>query len=436
MKKATIEETIQTICDTQPFFTTIVKSLDPVEEPDVPTLGTDGMHLYYNPKFWDENTNEEKCAVVLHETLHCAFNHMWRKGTRDQFKWNMATDYAINPMVDENFKLPKGGLISSKYYGMSAEDIYKALPKDKKQKQQQWCDKGHWGDQDKKQQGGGSSQQQKNKSGQSKDKKGKDGGEGKDKKSKGGGGGLLEKIRAAMGNDKDARLKQKEAEWNKTLNSPKVQAKWEKIFNDQILKEYGHAPDSIKRVIEKEFYIPVVDWASLVASILSEDTTDYTFTQPDRRYSGSDFMLPGMHAVDTLKDVVFAYDTSGSITKEDLESYYHETMALFDNFLNYSGWIAICDAWLHHFKEINHEASFDDFSFMGGGGTDFKPVFDEIKRRSLKPKALFYFTDTFGDFPSQPPEYPVFWLVRTTIGDNEPREVPFGTVVKFMDKTK
>ncbi len=398
-----VDDAIKTITEKQPFFTSLVLALKPVEEKDVPSLGTDGKNLFYNPDFFNSHTPDEQAALILHETLHCAFSHMWRRGKRSQFKWNIATDYAINPMVDENFKLPKGALLDSKYYGMSAEGIYDALPKDRKIKGQDWCDKGHWGD----------------------NKKGNGQGNGKQN-------GIGEKIKEAMGIGKEGRVKKKEEQWAKTMNSPQVKAKWNKLFQKTFLENYGNAPDSIKRVIEKEYYVPTIDWASLVAGILSEDQTDYSFNNPDRRYSGAEFVIPGMFSIDKLKDVVFAYDTSGSISPSDLHAYYMETMRLFENFANLNGWIAVCDAYLHHFKEITHQATFDEFSFTGGGGTNFKPVFDKIKEKGMRPKALFYFTDTFGDFPDEDPGYPVYWLVRSFVGDNSERFVPFGNVVKFM----
>ena len=403
-----IDAAVRTIIDKQPFFTSLVLALEPIEDKDIPTLGTDGRHLFFNPDFFKQFKEDEQSALILHETLHCAFSHMWRVGKRDQMKWNIATDFAINPMVDENFKLPKGALLDSKYYGMSAEAIYDALPKDKKNKQQDWCDKGHWGD---------------------KNKKG--GGRGKNKK-KEQGKGMMNKIKESMGVGKEVKLKKKEVEWAKIMNSSQTKEKWKKLFDKTFLENYGNAPDSIKRVIEKEYYVPTIDWASLVSGILSEDASDYSFNNPDRRFAGAPFVLPGMYSIDRLKDVVFAYDTSGSITPEDLHAYYVETMRLFENFSNLAGWIAVCDATLHHFTDITHQATFDEFRFSGGGGTDFRPVFDKVKEQSIKPKALFYFTDTFGSFPDEDPGFPVFWLVRSHVGDNSERTVPFGTVIKFM----
>ena len=48
----------------------------------------------------------------------------------------------------------------------------------------------------------------------------------------------------------------------------------------------------------------------------------------------------------------------------------------------------------------------------GGGGTDFRPVFDWVEHENRSPNMLVYFTDAEGDFPKTPPNYPVIWLVK------------------------
>jgi predicted metal-dependent peptidase len=61
----------------------------------------------------------------------------------------------------------------------------------------------------------------------------------------------------------------------------------------------------------------------------------------------------------------------------------------------------------------------------GGGGTDFRPVFEWLDAAGCRPDALVYFTDACGDFPGAPPPYPVLWLVK----GNAP--VPWGERVAF-----
>lgn len=294
-------------------------------------------------------------------------------------------DYAINTIVNESFPLPKGALLDEKFKGMSAEAIYDLLMKSaKKQAGQGWCDKEGW--------------------------------EGKSGK------GLGDKIKKALG--------KKPSDAQKRAS---MAAKWKRLFEKNILKQYGKLPDSIRRVVTKEYYVPQIDWTSLVQNLLSEDNTDYSFSTPDRRYLEDEFMLPDMASMDRLRDIVFAYDTSGSINEHQLMAFYMESLNLFSNYTSLSGYVAICDAELHSFKEISQHAGYDAFEFKGNGGTNFCPIFDEIKRRGIRPKSLFIFSDTEGSFPDYVPDYQVYWLVPSYSGGEQP-SVPFGQVVPFLLK--
>lgn len=399
----TIEEVLEFACESQPLYRPLIMALKVVETKEMTeTMATDGDHLYWNPNFFNKLTKSEAAGVILHETLHCAHRHLWRRDARDFSKFNVATDYAINPIVVENFPLPKGCLLDMKYAHMSAEEIYDALPKEKKngkgkggsgsdydKKQQKWGDHSMW-----------SGKKQKKQS-------------------------IGDKI---LGRNKEKTAREI------TDQQRRAHKKWKKLFEDNIVKQYGKLPDSLKRIVEKEYYIPVLDWSALVANLLSEDQNDYSFSQPDRRFLEADYILPDLYSVDRLKDVVFAYDTSGSVTQNMLKQFYMETLNLFNNFSSLQGYIAVCDWTLKHFTAIDAKDSFSDFHFLGGGGTSFEPVFEEVKKRGMNPKALFYFTDTYGSFPSEDPGYPVFWLVPTEFGNNNSASVPFGTVIPFAPK--
>ena len=50
--------------------------------------------------------------------------------------------------------------------------------------------------------------------------------------------------------------------------------------------------------------------------------------------------------------------------------------------------------------------------FAGGGGTDFRPLFEWVAAEQLRPDLLVYFTDAEGEFPEYAPDYPVLWLVK------------------------
>jgi predicted metal-dependent peptidase len=63
----------------------------------------------------------------------------------------------------------------------------------------------------------------------------------------------------------------------------------------------------------------------------------------------------------------------------------------------------------------------------GGGGTDFRPVFDLVEKQGITPCCLVYLTDLCCDrFPDSPPGYPVLWVNTETFRWDDP---PFGTVI-------
>lgn len=476
-KPVTMEQARNLVCTKQPFMSNLVHALTLVEADYIPTMGTDGENLFWNPEFLKTLSEEQAAAVIFHEVMHCAMVHMWRKGKRDHMKFNIACDYAINPMVSDAFQLPPGALISRKYYNLDAETIYDRLPKPPKQKSN--------GTQEEQQQGSGSGQGQQSSAGDEKSEEKKNGsvngekkesqkkgkqkdnsnGESGDKKEDKKSSGLGEKgenknegqkeqpwgdhdFWGKEGEERKKEIDKKRSLVEKALGTGKVpksdlteeqkERKWKKLFQENITKEYGKLPNNLQRLVEKTHRIPVIDWVSLISNLLTADESDYNFSQPDRRFMEQEFIIPGLYSQEKLQDVIFAYDTSGSITQEDLKDFYNETLSLFNNFSNIHGHIAVCDAQLHDFFEINIDKSFEELRFRGGGGTAFEPVFKEIEKRNLNPKAVFYFTDTYGSFPKDP-GYPVFWLVKSQIVEKSyarDYDVPFGKVIEFMPKEK
>jgi predicted metal-dependent peptidase len=108
-----------------------------VEDTTLGTMATDGIYCYYDPAFVDAHSTGEIQGVLCHEALHKAYMHMLRKGARHHFLWNVACDFAINPIILQAVKdnpgttmcLPKNCLVDDKYKNMSANEIYELLKK-------------------------------------------------------------------------------------------------------------------------------------------------------------------------------------------------------------------------------------------------------------------------------------------------------------------
>jgi predicted metal-dependent peptidase len=104
---------------------------------DVRTACTDGVNCSYGMKFVEKLDAAELRGLILHETLHKAFQHMflwkhlWKQNPR---KSNMACDYVINLIIkdlDDDtggfVRLPEGGLLSEDYRGMDSQQVFDAL---------------------------------------------------------------------------------------------------------------------------------------------------------------------------------------------------------------------------------------------------------------------------------------------------------------------
>ena len=114
-----------------PFFGIIACKLKLVEDNiHCPTLATDGKHMFYNVGYVmgvaDEDkeeyvtkfkeafpdatdaqieestkglTDKETTFGIVHEIMHCMFEHFIRRNAREPKKWNRAADYAINQII-------------------------------------------------------------------------------------------------------------------------------------------------------------------------------------------------------------------------------------------------------------------------------------------------------------------------------------------------
>jgi hypothetical protein len=111
-----------------PFFGTLLFRLGERACSSIATMATDGVSLYFNPEFVEKLSSAELIGTLAHETMHPALQHHTRRGGREPQRWNMACDYAINPLlVDAGLMLPKNVLLDDCFRGMSAERIYNLL---------------------------------------------------------------------------------------------------------------------------------------------------------------------------------------------------------------------------------------------------------------------------------------------------------------------
>ena len=102
---------------------------------DPKTMCTNGRDIIFHPEFVMNQTEAALRFVLCHEILHCIGDHGKRRENRDPQGWNIACDYAINPLLqgETGFEWPvcedgsRAGLYDARFEGMRAEDIYQQL---------------------------------------------------------------------------------------------------------------------------------------------------------------------------------------------------------------------------------------------------------------------------------------------------------------------
>lgn len=114
-----------------PWYGILLMRLQTEFTDTIPTAATDGQRLYINPTTFAELSPDERVGVLAHEVLHCVLSHPLRQHGHRPTRWNAAADYVVNLMVrSSGLCLPEGVLIDSRYDGMSAEQVYDAMPDD------------------------------------------------------------------------------------------------------------------------------------------------------------------------------------------------------------------------------------------------------------------------------------------------------------------
>ncbi len=426
----------------QPFFGTLALYLQVEENAQITsTMATDGKRLVYNPT-WVEKVHKVEGFEVIkgavsHEVLHCALDHILRCGSRDQTYWNYATDYAINIILkDAKLELPKGVLINEKYRGLSADEIYAKLQKEKPPKMSQHCGNGGQGQGQDQNRGQGGQDQQGQDGGQG-SQKGQRNGQGKGQQkahTQGGAGGLQKEAgdngepmqgqpwgdhsiwRQAQENTTSAEIERQAAEWKKRL----VQAMEGAKMRDNV-------PAGMERLV-REMLEPKVDWRRVLAYFLQPSKVDYTWSPPDRRFCNGeygDIIMPDF-GDEAVEDIWIVVDTSGSVGDKELAAFLAEVRGIMASYPQVKGFLAFCDAKLHGIYEVNSQDPWPERAKpKGGGGTDFRPVFEEIRKRAITPSALAYITDGYGRFPEVDPGFPVLWVITTNV------EAPWGQTVRL-----
>ena len=419
-----------------PFFGSVVANVDYKEDKEIPTAGTDGETIYYNPEFLERLSVEEQTFIFAHEVCHIAFNHILRSDGKDQRLWSIATDGVINQFLkSDGLKMVQGGVDMAEAIDYDAEQLYEKLLKEKQQNGQDDSKQTQQGNQQQNQQqsssgyqGGNNNQQpqsqeqsggESGKNSQKEDKLKQDVGhdthsmweqtvkkhkEQQEKNNKK--ESLLDKL---LGKDKEKtelEKKQEELEsmgekesFRKNLEDKKRKLEELKVEIAKQASQVGNTSNGdIRTVSDIGIAKPLIDWRYVL-----RETTKYDVDWSYRNATLENGVVTANLEEQPISETEIVLDTSGSIDEVLLRNFLRECK----NILQHSRLKVGCfDTKFYGFHDIRTEKDIENMQFEGGGGTDFDVAVSAFSRR-VENKIIF--TDGWASMPSTPID--AIWVV-------------------------
>lgn len=349
------------------------------------TACTDMERILFDPRFMQALSDKELEFVILHELLHCVLNHPLRRHDRSHTVFNIAADIVVNSVIlkhmgKKTFVVDKEEVMHTlpdgrEGYLFYAEEVYQILIQET---------------------------------------------------------GEAEVVMQFPGKG--------------TLDTHDT---WESVFIDSSLpQEWNHSvrkiagkmadregiPGELDRNLKDILKKTRLNWKELLQNFIqmSVDTFDYTFQPYDRRFSDSPYILPGFTEIEqeTMRNLWFLVDTSGSIEKSQLETIMAEISAALTQFQKLEGWISYFDVDVSAPVRFSNQKDLEQFRLLGGGGTSFRTIFRYLKEKMMEqlPVAIIILTDGYASFPKEEAALgiPVLWIM---VGSNV--KAPFGTTISL-----
>jgi predicted metal-dependent peptidase len=402
-----------------PYLATAIDALVPQELEGLGTVGvTDRGVLLWDPAVVSGWSVDEISGVMEHEVWHVLRDHAGRckKMAAEPHLFNIAGDMEINDDLKAagvklpKFKEDKSKTADSAVYPGLFEEYYQAL---RQQAQDQTeAGKGKPGDQK------GSSEGQEGAGGDEGEGEGPSG-QGDGSPRVGGGWCGSAAGRALPNEPKSEGAAGGQADGRTEGELASIRQQTAEAIQAHAAKGQGRLPDSALRWAQEALKPPKVPWGQKLARMargcvaFRAGSQDYHYGRPSRRQSAVGFglgraVLPAMRQ--PIPEVLVVVDTSGSMGTSEMDRALSETNAILKATSANVSFMA-CDAEVHSLQPIRRWQ--DALKLLkGGGGTDFRPVFEAMEKMPRTPDVMVFVTDGCGPAPELPPvKTTVIWLL-------------------------
>ena len=360
------------------FFTMLIVSLRHIEDRSKPTAYTNGKVIGYNPDFFLRLSKDERIFLLAHETMHVALCHVQGRGSRDPELWNMACDYYINLMlVKAGMKMVQGGLLDTKYDGMSCIEIYADLEKNNVVPPPNYAGAGDLGE---------------------------DSGEPDS-----------DELKPLSQEDKE--------QLERDMKAMILQAATAHEMVTGVKPGKGNA---CLQLLLDQLTKPKVPWKRQLRRFLVETAKNVSsYRRPNRKYLAHNMYLPSRDG-GGLSKILWANDISGSVSKTEWMQSLSEIAYVLKEFKPKE--VEVCefnDSMVSN-TIVRNLADFRKLPFRKGGGTDVKEVIDHYIKSDSKLLCIFTDGGLYQGHLNRPKK-PVIWLIY----NNPNFEASFGTVIHF-----
>ena len=386
------------------------------------------MQLLVNPTFWEEAlpTPLLRFGALKHELLHLVFKHPLRLPDFPNTEiYNVAADLVVNQYLLPE-QLQEDSILLSHFEGLALEpeqdltyyyDKLLGLQKQQEVKGKEDEEK------EEEEQGENQPNSDPNDSEDSSDTNEKQAGEGEPGSEAADGSSGAQSLDQFL--DPSHPAQETHGEWEKMKAMPQAERDiLDQTLTDALLNSLerternqaeGELPAGFLEQIRsyRSRYQSTLDWRNVLKLFLASSTRTSiknTLKRPSKRYGTT----PGIK-IRRKKKLMVALDTSGSIAQEDLLEFFNELYYVWKQGAEIT--VVECDVEIQKVWEYKGQSP---ASIQGRGGTGFDAPLKYANER-IRPDAILYFTDGFGEIPKVTSRAPILWLI-TSMGLSEGEE--------------
>jgi predicted metal-dependent peptidase len=194
---------------------------------------------------------------------------------------------------------------------------------------------------------------------------------------------------------------------------------WDSAATRALVRASSSVSSKIKRLIDTlSSTKPLVNWKMELKKFFDSTFNKQDWVLPNKRFVSRGQYLYGRKNIgsDTLKTIVAAVDTSGSISEEQSRTFVTEVMHLVKMFDADKTYIIYCSDAIDNVDIIKKggQPNFGLWATTGGNSKGFIPPFQYVEENKINPSVFIYLTDTGGEMPD-PKKYGISKYVKKVI---------------------